>query len=116
MAIDEEIEVMSEAEFTGSAKSHRRTLVGWFVGTFSMMIVAFGVKEWAYAIHGWEAEVVYVVFYLIFALSAFGVLFFGVLLYGWFKDVKLAKSNRESYNRTHLRQIYRHVFGPIPWR
>lgn len=116
MAIDEEIEVMSEAEFTGTSKSHRRTLVAWFVGTFITMTITFGVKEWAYTMRGWEADIVYTVFYLTFALSAFGVLFFGVLLYGWFKEVKLAKRNRESYDRTHLHQIYRHVFGPIPWR
>ena len=48
------------------------------------MTITFGVKEWADTMRGLEAEVVYTVFYLIFALSGFGVLAFGALLYGWF--------------------------------
>lgn len=111
-----ELEVMSEAGFTASSLPHRRTLLLWLIGTFVVMIVAFEIKAWAYSMRGWEAEVAYTVFYVIFVLSGFGVLAFGALLYGWYKEIELAERDREQYDGTYLRTVYHHVFGPIPWK
>lgn len=113
---NEEIVIMSEHQFSRRTQTHRTKLICWFVGSFAVLNVTFAVKEWSYNIRGWEAEVVYVVFYIIFAISALSTLMFGALLYGWFKEIKPAKRDRENHDSIILVQMRRSVFGPIPWK
>ena len=107
---------MSEEQFARRTRAYRTKLIWWLIGTFIIANVTFGVKEWVNPRRGWEADVVYFVFFSVFILSAFGVMMFGALLYGWFKEIEPAKRDREDFDSKVLVQIRRSVFGPIPWR
>ena len=88
MERDKSKTIMSEEQFLRRTRSHRTALVSWLIGSLLIASLSYAIKEWSITTHGWQAEVVYGLFYFIFGIGSISTLCFGFYLYEWFKQIE----------------------------
>ena len=109
---------MNGADLYAQARAHLFRLIGWFVVFFTVCSIGYSVAEWSDKFGGWQANLVWGLFYLIGGLFGLGALMMGVLIYGWVRQYPLAKRDIEEMRDrpSFVVEIHKDVFGPIPWR
>lgn len=107
---------MEEREFKRLAKTHLVSLGAWFCGLLVSALIAFEIRAWADNSHGWQGDFVTGLFTLLGGLSGLGALIFGIFIYSWFGEYKVALSDSKHFSLDEMRKLRGGVIGPIRWR
>jgi hypothetical protein len=107
---------MDIRQFESLARENLRKLVLIFIACLAMAIIGITIADWAYAARGWQSEVVGFLFYAIAAACSLLALIFGINVYAWFSEYRVAKSDAVNFELEYIRKFRSGVIGPIRWK
>ena len=109
---------MNETQFQMDTGAYVRRLWVWMIVSLFGWCLFGWIALWADDMRSWEALLVANVFWILTVVSFFGIIFFGALLYGFYKCRPIAQRDLQQAVKDPelFRAIHRKVFGPIPWR
>lgn len=107
---------MKEDTFKQIAKRHLKSLFLFLLACLLVTIFSVEMREWTNNHSGWQSQVIFGLFTIIGTIAFLAMIMFGALIYEWFQYYKMALSDSKSNEFDRMKQLYKSVLGPIPWR